>query len=80
MTVAITETDGYKFLARPNNGSTLKYITLSADPGGGGEVTMNGTDQTTYTGDEFTFESKTDSNVRVTITSDGKIQVGVYYV
>lgn len=79
MTVAVSETDGYKFLARPNNGSTLKYITLSADSGGGGEITLNGTDGTTETGDEFTFATKNNSNVIVTV-QNGEIQIGVYYV
>ena len=79
-TVLVTNAaSDYKFLARPNNGSTLKYITLSADSGGGGEITLNGTDGTTETGDEFTFATKNNANVIVTV-QNGEIQIGVYYV
>lgn len=80
-TVRVDDAGSYEFLARPLGGGTMKYIHLSADAGPqGGDITINGTDQTSHTGDTFTFESKSDSNVVVTVGSDGKLQIGVYWV
>ncbi len=50
------------------------------DSGGGGAITIAGTDGSSHEGDTFTFESATDSNVIVTVDGDGVMKIGVYYL
>lgn len=62
---------------------TISYTDGRADKnieiGGGGSITLNGTDATTSSGKEFTFQSAEDSNVNVSC-QDGVIKIGVYYL
>lgn len=62
---------------------TVSYTDERADKnieiGGGGSITLNGTDATTSSGKEFTFQSAEDSNVNVSC-QDGVIKIGVYYL
>ena len=48
--------------------------------GGGGEITMVGTDSTSAQGDTFTFQSGQYSNVHVSIDPTGTMSIDVYYV
>ena len=62
---------------------TISYTDGRADKnieiGGGGSIKLNGTDATSSSGKEFTFESAEDSNVNVSC-QDGVIKIGVYYL
>lgn len=63
---------------------TISYTDERADKnieigGGGGSITINGTDATTSSGKEFTFASASDSNVTVNC-DNGVITIGVYYL
>ena len=63
---------------------TVSYTDERADKnieiaGGGGSIKLNGTDATSSSGKEFTFESAEDSNVNVSC-QDGVIKIGVYYL
>lgn len=64
-------------LLRNNTLSTLEYIALSAV----GSVTLSGTPGTNSfkTSNEFQFKSAPDSGVRVTVTDNNEISIGVYY-
>ena len=49
--------------------------------GGGGEVTVTGTDATEHTGSEFRFVSASNSNISVSVNPDtGAMTIGAYYV
>lgn len=48
--------------------------------GGGGEITVYGTDNSMYAGSEFHFASAADSNVSVNIDDSGVMTIGVYYL
>ena len=62
---------------------TISYTDGRADKNieiaGGGSINLNGTDATSSSGKEFTFESAEDSNVNVSC-QDGVIKIGVYYL
>ena len=62
---------------------TISYTDGRADKnieiGGGGSIKINGTDATSSSGKEFTFQSAEDSNVNVSC-QDGVIKIGVYYL
>ena len=62
---------------------TISYTDGRADKnieiGGGGSIKINGTDSTSSSGKEFTFQSAEDSNVNVSC-QDGVIKIGVYYL
>ena len=63
---------------------TISYTDGRADKnieigGGGGSIKLNGTDATSSSGNEFTFQSAEDSNVNVSC-QDGVIKIGVYYL
>lgn len=48
--------------------------------GGGGDVTVTGTDESSHTGTEFKFVSATDSNIVVSVDSLGNMTIGAYYL
>lgn len=62
---------------------TISYTDGRADKNieiaGGGSINLNGTDATSSSGKEFTFQSAEDSNVNVSC-QDGVIKIGVYYL
>ena len=62
---------------------TISYTDGRADKNieiaGGGIINLNGTDATSSSGKEFTFQSAEDSNVNVSC-QDGVIKIGVYYL
>ena len=60
------------------DGRDNSYIPIGG--GGGGDITIEGTDGTSYTGDSFQFASASDSNVTVSVDGSGVMTIGVYYV
>lgn len=62
---------------------TISYTDERADKNieiaGGGSINLIGTDATSSSGNEFTFQSAEDSNVNVSC-QDGVIKIGVYYL
>ena len=68
--------------------NTAQYVDSPFSSGGGGgpgEVTFHGTDSSTSTGSEFTFEAMSGSNIKVQIADDTEtgqksIVIGAFYV
>lgn len=57
------------------------YKEFNEDSGGGsGDITINGTEGSSETGNDFTFQSGSDSNVTVEMGTGGTMTFHVYYV
>lgn len=64
-------------------GGQISYAAFSAaclSGGGGGEVTLSGTDGSSHRGNAFRFQSFANSNISVSIDNAGTMTIGAYYV
>ena len=77
LSVQLSSQNRYDFLMRDQHTHQLAYTHLS---GVGGEVTLSGTDSSSHTGNEFKFQSASDSNIIVNVDANGNITIGCYYL
>ena len=64
-------------------GGQLSYAAFSAaclSGGGGGDVTLSGTDGSSHKGNAFRFQAFANSNISVSIDNAGTMTIGAFYI
>ena len=76
--------DDYEFVVRKGGaGGEISYTALQMaclSGGGGGDVTLSGTDGSSRSGTAFRAQSATNSNISVSIDNAGTLTIGAFYI